>query len=111
MVAVYNAGEINRSKCYVNNGQGWAVTGLYGWLIDILSRTDYIEQIYRQLVRVFRQDFSVQQAQVALHQAFGCLEVMVNSGIVRAILNPDLSKLKISISMKGELIRTYRDAN
>ena len=36
-VAVYNAGEINRIKCYVKNGQRLPVTGFYGLLIDILS--------------------------------------------------------------------------
>ena len=110
-VAVYNAGEINRIKCYVKNGQRLPVTGFYGLLIDILSRTEYIEQIYRQLVLVFGERFSVQHARVALHQALGCLEVMVSSGIVKAILNPELSKLNISIPMEGELIHTHRDAN
>ncbi|MEG4572691.1 NAD(P)/FAD-dependent oxidoreductase [Microcoleus sp. N3A4] len=110
-VAVYNAGEINRIKCYVKNGQRLPVTGFYGLLIDILSRTQYIEQIYRQLVLVFGERFSVQHARVALHQALGCLEVMVSSGIVKAILNPELSKLNISIPMEGELIHTHSDAN
>lgn len=99
-VAVYNAGEINRIKCYVKNGQRLPVTGLYSLLIDILSRTEYIEQIYRQLVLVFRERFSVQHARVAIHQALGCLEVMVSSGIVKAILNPELSKLNISIPIR-----------
>jgi len=110
-VAVYEAGKINKIKCYVKNGQRLPVTGLYGLLIDILSRTEYIEQIYRQLVLVFKERFSVQHARVALHQALGCLEVMVSSGIVNAILNPDLSKLNISIPMEGELIHTHRDVN
>jgi len=110
-VAVYNAGEINRIKCYVKNGQRLPVTGLYGLLIDILGRTQYIEQIYRQLVLVFGERFSVQHARVALHQALGCLEVMVSSGIVKAILNPELSKLNISIPMEGELIHTHSDVN
>ena len=108
-VAVYSAGEINRIKCYVKNGQRLPVTGLYGLLIDILGRTEYIEQIYRQLVLVFRERFSVQHAQVALHQALGCLEVMVSSGIVKAMLNPELSKLNISIPIEGELIHTHKD--
>jgi hypothetical protein len=110
-VAVYDRGQISRVKCYVKNGQRLPVTGFYGLLIDILNRTDYIEQIYRQLVLVFRERFSVQHARVALHQALGCLEVMVSSGIVKAILNPELSKLNISIPMEGELIHTHRDAN
>ncbi|MBD0310446.1 MAG: hypothetical protein ICV80_20800, partial [Microcoleus sp. T1-bin1] len=110
-VAVYDRGQISRVKCYVKNGQRLPVTGFYGLLIDILSRTEYIEQIYRQLVLVFRERFSVQHARVALHQALGCLEVMVSSGIVKAILNPELSKLNISIPMEGELIHTHRDAN
>jgi flavin-dependent dehydrogenase len=110
-VAVYDRGQISRVKCYVKNGQRLPVTGFYGLLIDILSRTDYIEQIYRQLVLVFRERFSVQHARVALHQALGCLEVMVSSGMVKAILNPELSKLNISIPMEGELIHTHRDAN
>jgi len=37
--------------------------------------------------------------------------VMVSSGIVKAILNPELSKLNISIPMEGELIHTHRDVN
>jgi len=110
-VAVYDRGQISRVKCYVKNGQRLPVTGFYGLLIDILNRTDYIEQIYRQLVLVFRERFSVQHARVALHQALGCLEVMVSSGMVKAILNPELSKLNISIPMEGELIHTHRDAN
>jgi len=110
-VAVYDRGQISRVKCYVKNGQRLPVTGFYGLLIDILNRTDYIEQIYRQLVLVFKERFSVQHARVALHQALGCLEVMVSSGIVKAILNPELSKLNISIPMEGELIHTHRDAN
>ena len=91
LLSAYNAGGINRIKCYAKNGQRLPVTGFYGLLIDILSRTDYIEQIYRQWVLVFGERFSVQHAQVALHQALGCLEVMVSSGIVKAILNPELS--------------------
>lgn len=110
-VAVYDRGQISRVKCYVKNGQRLPVTGFYGLLIDILNRTDYIEQIYRQLVLVFRERFSVQHARVALHQALGCLEVMVSSGMVKAILNPELSKLNVSIPMEGELIHTHRDAD
>lgn len=110
-LAVYDRGQISRVKCYVKNGQRLPVTGFYGLLIDILSRAEYIEQIYRQLVLVFKERFSVQHARVALHQALGCLEVMVSSGIVKAVLNPELSKLNISIPMEGELIHTHRDAN
>ncbi|MEG3846400.1 NAD(P)/FAD-dependent oxidoreductase [Microcoleus sp. herbarium19] len=110
-VAVYDRGQISKVKCYVKNGQRLPVTGFYGLLIDILGRAEYIEQIYRQLVLVFKERFSVQHARVALHQALGCLEVMVSSGIVKAILNPELSKLNISIPMEGELVHTHRDAN
>jgi len=31
-VAVYNAGQISRIKCYVKNGQRLPATGLYGLL-------------------------------------------------------------------------------
>ena len=46
-VAVYNAGEINRIKCYVKNGQRLPVTGFYGLpinLFDVLSAAQNINQ-------------------------------------------------------------------
>ncbi len=108
-VPVYAKGQIVKVKCYVKNALRLPVTGLYGLLIDILSRTSGIEQIYQHLMTVFRTRFSAQHAQVALHQTMGCLEVMVSEGWVKAILNPEKPQLKISIPIEGELVYTSRD--
>ncbi len=108
-VPVYAKGKIVKVKCYVKNALRLPVTGLYGLLINILSHTSDIEQIYQQLITLFRTRFSPQHARVALYQTMGCLEVMVTEGWVKGILNPEKPQLKISMPIEGELHHTSRD--
>lgn len=109
LVAVYNQGQISQIKCYVKNNHRLPITGLYGLLIDILRRTADIQEIYHQLITIFKTRFSTEHAQVALHQTIGCLEVMVSEGWIKPILNSDKPALNISIPIEGQLIYTSRD--
>ena len=108
-VAVYAKGKITEIKCYVKGERRLPITGLYGLLLNILNRSCEIEQIYQQLVSVLNSRFSPQHARVALHQALGCLEVMITEGWVKGSVNSQKPKLEISIPMEGELVHTHRD--
>ncbi|WP_066423614.1 NAD(P)/FAD-dependent oxidoreductase [Anabaena sp. 4-3] len=108
-VAVYNNGEISQVKCYVReNGDRLPITGLYGLLIDILSRTSDIEHIYHYLVSLFKTRFAPEHLRVAIQHTMFCLEVMTLEGWVTASLNPDKPPLKISMPVEGELHYTRR---
>ncbi|MGF1490558.1 MAG: NAD(P)/FAD-dependent oxidoreductase [Prochloraceae cyanobacterium] len=108
-VAVYAKGKITQVKCFVKGERRLPITGLYGLLVNILSRSSEIEQIYRQLLTMLNSRFSSQHARVALHQALGCLEVMITEGWVKGSLNPQKPKLEISIPIEGALIHTHRE--
>jgi flavin-dependent dehydrogenase len=110
-VAVYNQGKIDRIKCYVKGDRRLPLTGLYSLLLGILQTTPDIEQIYQQLFGILRSRFSPEHSRVALHQAMGCLEVMVTEGWVTGDVNPDKPTLEISIPLEGVLIHTNTDEN
>ncbi|WP_427161257.1 NAD(P)/FAD-dependent oxidoreductase [Aliinostoc sp. HNIBRCY26] len=103
-VAVYSNGEITRVKCYRReNGDRLPITGLYGLLIDILSRTSDIEQIYHYLISLFKNRFPAEHLRIAIQHTMFCLEVMALEGWVKASLNPEKPPLKISMPIEGQL--------
>jgi len=108
-VAVYAKGKITQVKCFVKGDRRLPITGLYGLLVNILSRTSQIEQIYRQLVTMLNSRFSAQNAKFALHQALSCLEVMVTEGWVKGSVNPEKPKLEISIPIEGVHHHTHKE--
>jgi flavin-dependent dehydrogenase len=108
-VAVYSKGSIDRVKCYVKGERRLPLTGLYALLLNILSNTSDIEEIYQQLINVFRSRFSPDHSRVALHQTMGCLEVMVTEGWVKGGLNSNKPTLEISIPIEGVLIHTNKE--
>ncbi|QLE56435.1 NAD(P)/FAD-dependent oxidoreductase [Nostoc sp. TCL26-01] len=103
-VAVYTHGKIDQVKCYLKqNGDRLPITGLYGLLIDVLSRTSDIEQIYQYLIALFKTRVPPEHLRIAIQHTMFCLEVMTLEGWVKPSLNPDKPPLTISMPVEGQL--------
>lgn len=92
-VPVYNQGRVIRTPCYFRGEHRLPLTGIYGMLTQILSRSSAIEDILRDLIASVKARYPVDQSKLFIRQAMQALEVMTREGWVEASLDPGKPRL------------------
>jgi len=94
-VPVYHEGRISKASCYVRGDFRLPLTGVYGMLIQILSRSSAIGDVLSDLVTMLKARYPVDQAKLLIRQTMQALEVLTQEGWVEARLDPRRPRLSL----------------